>query len=136
MSIETDELRAELNRIASVISMPAGTSLFRCGEPVSGIFIIREGTVRMTLDSAGDVFPARIFGPGEILGLPATLTGQYSLSAAVHEDAELAFIPARRVNELLECSPRLCLVATRMMSSEIARMRASLRDGVQPAAHH
>jgi CRP-like cAMP-binding protein len=129
---ESAELRAELDRIATIVSLPAGTSLFRCGQPVSGVFIVHKGSVRMTLDSSDDLLPPRLFGPGEILGLPATLTGHYSLSAAVHEDAELAFIPAPRVQELLECSPALCLVATRMMSGEIARMRSALRDGVQP----
>lgn len=89
----------------------------------------------MTLDTSEGIFPPRIMGPGEMLGLPATLTGSYSLSAVVLEDAELGYIPAPRMNELLECSPRLCMLATRVMSQEIARMRAALRDGVQLTEH-
>lgn len=83
----------------------------------------------MSLDAAADrLFPPVTLGPGEIAGLPATLTGTYSLSAEVAEPSELGFIPAPRVTELLECSPRLCLLATRAISQEIARMRTALRE--------
>jgi CRP-like cAMP-binding protein len=127
------ELKTELDRLASSLSLPAGAALFRCGDPATGLFLVRKGSVRMILDSAERVFPERIVGPGEIVGLPATLTGHYSLSARAAEEAELGYVPAALVNSLLECSPRLCLLATRVMSTEIARMRSALRDGVQLA---
>lgn len=135
MTSDLTELKTELDRIATTVNMPAGTVLFRCGDPAAGIFLIRKGSVRMTLDSADNIFAPRTVGPGEVLGLPATLTGHYSLSAHVAEDAEMGYIAAPRVNALLECSPRLCLLATRVMSDEIARMRAALRDGVKIAVH-
>jgi CRP-like cAMP-binding protein len=134
MNNDLAELKSELERLASSLSLPAGAVLFRCGDPASGVFLIRKGSVRMSLDSATEVFPERRLGPGEIVGLPATLTGHYSLSARIAEEAELGYIPAPLVTSLLECSPRLCLMATRVMSAEIARMRLALRDGVQVAA--
>lgn len=130
------ELKSELDRIAASVSMPVGTVLFRCGDPASGVFLVRKGRICMALDTPDGIFSPRTVGPGEILGLPAALTGHYSLSARVEEDAELGYIAAPRVNELLELSPRLCLLATRVMSDEIARMRAALRDGVRLAAHN
>ena len=123
------ELAAELDRAASGVSLSEGTPLFRCGDPVSGVFIVRKGAVRMSLDTAAaPLFPPVILGPGEIAGLPATLTGTYSLSAEVAEAAELGFIPADRVVDLLECNPRFCFLATRLISREIARMRSALRE--------
>jgi CRP-like cAMP-binding protein len=89
----------------------------------------------MVLDSAEEILPERLIGPGEIVGLPAALTGHFSLSARIAEDAELGYVPAPLVNSLLECSPRLSLLATRVMSTEIARMRTALRDGVRLAVH-
>jgi len=130
MTTDLSELETELERLASNISMPAGTVLFQCGDPASGVFLVRKGLVRMALDSADKVFEERLIGPGEIVGLPAALTGHYSLSARVAEDSELGYVPAPLVNSLLECSPRLCLLATRVMSAEIARMRSALRDGI------
>jgi len=135
MDFDFAELKTELDRLASSLSLPAGAVLFQCGDPASGVFLVRKGSVRMILDSAERVFPERIVGPGEIVGLPATLTGHYSLSARIAEEAELGYVPAPLVNSLLECSPRLCLLATRVMSAEIARMRSALRDGVQLAVH-
>jgi CRP-like cAMP-binding protein len=135
MNTDLAELQTELDRLASNISLPAGAVLFRCGDPASGVFLVRKGSVRMSLDDAEGVFPERLFGPGDILGLPAALTGHYSLSARIAEAAELGYVPAPLVNSLLECSPRLCLLATRVMSAEIARMRAALRDGVHVAVH-
>jgi CRP-like cAMP-binding protein len=129
MSKDLVELAAELDRAASKVSLREGTPLFRRGDPVSGVFIIRKGAVRMSLDnSAAQLFPPVTLGPGEIAGLPATLTGTYSLSAEVVEPAELGFIPADRVMDLLECNPRLCLLATRFIGREIARMRSALRE--------
>jgi CRP-like cAMP-binding protein len=108
--------------------MPSGTILFRCGEPVSGIFVIRSGAISMYLDANARTHFSKMLGPGEIAGLPAALTGTYSLSAQVLEDAELGFIAAPKVAALLERSPSLCLVAARAMSDEIARMRSGLRE--------
>lgn len=135
MTTDLAELKTELERLASNISVSAGSALFRCGDPASGVFLIRRGSVRMALDDAGEVFEERLLGPGEIIGLPAALTGNYSLSAQAAEDSELGYIPAPLVTSLLECSPRLCLLATRVMSAEIARMRSALRDGIHVAVH-
>jgi CRP-like cAMP-binding protein len=104
MSGEIAELCAELTRLSSSVRMPKGAVLFRCGDRVSGIFIIHRGVVRMSLDGADSVFPARKLGPGEIVGLPATLTGNYSLSAEVTEDAELGFVPAQRITDMPRCA--------------------------------
>lgn len=130
MTGEIAELSAELDRIASKVNMPRGTMLFRCGDLVSGVFVVHKGAVIMSIEGAESAFPPRVLGPGQIVGLPASLTGTYSLSARVAEDAELGFIPARQVTDLFECSPRLCLLAMRIIGEEIARTRTILRDGV------
>ena len=131
MSVETTDLNAELDRLASTVSMPGGTLLFRCGDPVSGVFVIHRGAVTLFVDAPSkSPWLAKTLGPGEIAGLPAALTGIYSLSARVTEDAELGFIPANQVSALLERSPHLCLIAARAMSDEISRMRSGLRESL------
>lgn len=130
MTVNLSALLIELEPLASSVFMPSGTVLFRCGEPVSGIFIVHTGTVNMFLDPHARMQFSKTLGPGEIAGLPAALTGTYSLSAQVLEDAELGFIAAPKVAALLERSPGLCLLAARAMSDEIARMRSGLRESV------
>lgn len=122
-------LVTELNRLASPVSLPKGTILFECGSPVSAVYVVRSGLIRMYLDGASEWYPPRILGAGAIAGLPATLTGSYSLSAEIVEDAELGLIPAAEVTRLFELSPQLCFVAMRIISEEIARTRSVLRNG-------
>lgn len=114
--------------MASSVSLRKGTALFHSGDRLSGIFVVRKGTVTMSVDGQNSIYPPRTLGPGEIAGLPATLTGHYSLTARVIEDSELGFIPGPKVSEMLECSPRLCMIAMRLMSEEIARVRTALKE--------
>jgi CRP-like cAMP-binding protein len=132
MPEDSAELIRELDRIASKISIRRGTPLFRSGDTVAGAYIVRSGAIRMTLPTPQPLYPPKLLGPGEIAGLPATLTGTYSLSAEVADDSELGFIPASRVAQLLELSPRLCMAAMRLISDEIARIRNSLKDAPIP----
>jgi CRP-like cAMP-binding protein len=132
---EFSELAAELDRLASSVTLRRGTALFHCGDPLSGVFVVRKGAIAMSVDGPSSVYPSRTLGPGEIAGLPATITGHYSLTARVAEDSELGFVPGRKVTEMLELSPRLCLIAMRLMSEEIARVRAALKD-TPPLEHN
>jgi CRP-like cAMP-binding protein len=135
MSKEFSELAAELDRVASSVSLRQGTALFHAGDSLSGVFIVRKGAIAMSVDGQHAIYPPRTLGPGEIAGLPATLTGHYSLTAKVKEDSELGFVPGPKVTEMLECNPRLCMIAMRLMSEEIARVRSALRD-TPPLEHH
>ena len=135
MPLDLSELVSELNCIASDISMDKGAVLFHSGDPASGVFIVRKGEVRLSLGIPSDLYPPRVLGPGEMAGLPATLTGHYSLTAVVAApEAELGFVPSDRVSELLECSPRLCFLAMRFISEEIARVRTALKE-TPPLSH-
>ena len=128
MPTPISELYAELDLCASTVTLRRGTALFHCGDPLSGVFVVRRGAVTMSVDDENSIYPPRTIGPGEIAGLPATLTGYYSLTARVAEDAELGFIPGPRVTDLLRLSPHLCMAAMRLMSEEIARVRTALRE--------
>jgi len=128
MSSKFSELARELDRVASNVSLRKGTALFRSGDALSGVFVIRKGAVTLSVDNEKSFYPPRTLGPGEIVGLPATLTGHYSLTARVTEDSDLAFIPGSRVVEMLETSPHLCMIAMRLMSEEIGRVRTALKD--------
>lgn len=128
MPDDPTELIRELEQVASRLSIRKGTPLFRSGDPVAGAYIVRSGAIRMSLETPHPLYPPKVLRPGEIAGLPGTLTGTYSLSADVIEDAELGFVPSSRVASLLESSPRLCMMAMRLISAEIARTRNALKD--------
>ena len=133
MSKELAELAAELDRAASKVSLRKGAALFHCGDPLSGVFVVRKGAVTMSIDG-GTAYPPRTIGPGEVAGLPATLTGHYSLSARVTEDAELGFIPGPKACLLYTSIPSWYSSATvsaraaRLRSASVARWHATLRS--------
>jgi CRP-like cAMP-binding protein len=127
--IPSPELQAKLERLATIVFKPKGANLFRRGDDVSGVFLIRRGQVSLALDCETPVYPARILGPGAIAGLPATVSGNpYSLTAKVVEDAELAFVPRDAVLECLHSDPILCFQVMDMLSGEISGIRSAFKQ--------
>lgn len=84
-----------LSEITSPSSYPKGAMLFVEGQVARGVFILCNGRVKLfTSSNDGKSLIARIADAGEILGLPATLTGKaYELTAEVIEPAQANFIP-------------------------------------------
>jgi CRP-like cAMP-binding protein len=126
--VPSPELRAELERLASIVSKTAGSRVFRRGDEVSGLFLIQSGRVNLALDCESPIYPTRILGSGAVAGLPATVSGNpYSLTATVVEDAELAFVPRCAVVDLLKRNPTLCFQVMDMLSGEIADIRFAFK---------
>jgi CRP-like cAMP-binding protein len=127
--IPSPELKAELQRRATIVFKPKGTILFRRGEDVSGLFLIHSGRVSLTLDCETTLYPPRILGPGAIAGLPATVSGNpYSLTARVVDDAELAFVPRDAVVQCLQNNPTICFEVMDMLSGEISDIRSAFKQ--------
>jgi CRP/FNR family transcriptional regulator, cyclic AMP receptor protein len=89
---------AAVQALASITSpavYPKGATLFVEGQAARGVFILCAGRVKLSTCSAdGRTLIARISEPGEVLGLPATVTGKpYELTADVTEPTQANFIP-------------------------------------------
>jgi CRP/FNR family transcriptional regulator, cyclic AMP receptor protein len=83
-----------LAAITSAASYPKGATLFVEGQAPRGVFILCSGRVKLSTSSAdGKTLILRISDPGEVLGLPATVTGKpYELTADVIEPTQANFI--------------------------------------------
>lgn len=83
-----------LAAITSASSYPKGATLFVEGQSPRGVFVMCSGRVKLSTSSAdGKTLILRISEPGEVLGLPATVTGKsYELTAEVIEPAQANFI--------------------------------------------
>jgi CRP-like cAMP-binding protein len=126
--IPSSELQLELERLATTVLKPAGSFLFRRGDDVSGIFLIRSGRISLALDYETPVYPARILGPGAVTGLPAAISGNpYSLTAKVVEDSELGFVPRAQVVECLKNNSLLCFQVMNILSDEIGDIRSAFK---------
>jgi CRP/FNR family cyclic AMP-dependent transcriptional regulator len=84
----------ELASITSGAAYPKGATLFVEGQLPRGVFIVCSGRVKLSTSSAyGKTLILRISKPGEVLGLPATITGKpYELTADVIEPTQANFI--------------------------------------------
>ena len=83
-----------LARITSSATYPKGATLYVEGQVPRGVFILCNGRVKLsTTDADGQSLIARISRSGDVLGLPATVTGRpYELSAEVIEPTQANFI--------------------------------------------
>jgi CRP-like cAMP-binding protein len=127
--VPSPELKAEFERLASVVFKPKNTVLFQRGDKPSGVYLIRSGQVSVGLDCDNCVYPARILGPGAIVGLPASVSGNpYSLTANVVDDSELAFVPRDAVVACLKKNPTFCFQVMDILSDEIAEIRAAFKQ--------
>src|SRR5215469_2445320 len=88
---------AAMQRLAAITSpssYPKGATLFVEGQEPPGVFILCSGRAKLSTSSAdGKTLIMRIAEPGEVLGLPATVTGKpYELTADVIEPTQANFI--------------------------------------------
>jgi CRP/FNR family transcriptional regulator, cyclic AMP receptor protein len=83
-----------LSAITSASSYPRGATLFVEGQAARGVFILCTGRVKLSTSSSdGRTLIVRISEPGEVLGLPAAVTGKpYELTADVIESTQANFI--------------------------------------------
>jgi CRP/FNR family transcriptional regulator, cyclic AMP receptor protein len=85
---------AGLDSISSSATYPRGSVLFVEGQASRGVFILCNGRVKLFgTSSSGKELIFRIAEPGEIIGLPSTLSGkQYELTAEALEPIQANFI--------------------------------------------
>jgi CRP-like cAMP-binding protein len=115
----------QLDRFAISTPVLRGALLFRCGEPASAVYIVRSGKIVLVWMAPDHVYPMDTVGPGSIVGLPAALNGEYSVTAKAVEDSDLGYIAAEQVIAMLESSPRLALAAMKLTVQEAARMQTT-----------
>lgn len=83
-----------LNEIATSATYPKGATLFVQGQAGRGVFVLCTGHVKLSTSSAdGKILILKIAEPGDILGLPSTVSGKpYEASADVLEPCQANFI--------------------------------------------
>jgi CRP/FNR family transcriptional regulator, cyclic AMP receptor protein len=115
------DLRAALEQRCERVRKLRSTLLFRRGEPAFGMFLILSGRVSLDfgVDSAAGL--ASTYGPGALVGLPATLTKRnYSMTATVTDDAELGYLTNQALESLLREHPEFCQELLGILSAKIS----------------
>jgi CRP-like cAMP-binding protein len=115
------DLHTALEQLCERVRKPRSTVLFRRGEKAFGMFLILRGTVSLDFGVDGAAAFARAYGPGALVGLPATLTKRnYSMTATVTDDAELGFLTTQVLESLLRQHAELCQQLLTILSAKIS----------------
>ena len=116
------DLKALLFERCEKVEKDRHTVLFRRGEVSFGMFLILRGTVSLDFGVDGSSPLNKAYGPGALVGLPATLTGRsYSMTATVTDDAELGFISSAALKGLLRSQPQVCHELLTMLTAKIVQ---------------
>ncbi|MFL6623014.1 MAG: Crp/Fnr family transcriptional regulator [Sulfurifustis sp.] len=98
--------------------------LFRAGEPCASIYVIEEGSVKVsTLSSNGDEQIVRFYLPGEMLALEALGESHHSSSAMALEATTVRVLPLTNLPALYERSPDVYRKLLQLVSRRIAELQ-------------
>ena len=98
-----------------------GTILFTEGRPSRGIYILCEGRAKLSICSeSGRRLMLRVAGPGEVLGLGATLNGtSYEITAELLDAAQVVFVKRKDLLKFLRDNPTICMAVVRRLSDDL-----------------
>jgi CRP/FNR family transcriptional regulator len=109
------------DEIKSTASFPRATVLFSEGRPVRGIYILCEGRAKLSIcGESGKRLTLRVAGPGEILGLGATLSNTpYEVTAELLDSSQVVFVRRKDLLKFLRENRTVCLEVVRMLSQDL-----------------
>jgi len=119
----------ELDAISSSAVYPRGAVLFVEGQVPRGVFVICNGRVKLTATAAdGKSVIVRVAEPGEIVGLPGTISGKpYELTAEALEPIQANFIPRKDFLEFMKRNGEAALRVAEMLSEIYHEMTQEVR---------
>jgi CRP/FNR family transcriptional regulator len=98
-----------------------GALLFAEGRPPRGVYILGEGRAKLSICSEGGKrIMLRVAGPGEVLGLGATLSGEaYEVTAELMDSAAVIFVKRKDLLKYLRNHPPVCMDVVRRLSDDL-----------------
>jgi CRP-like cAMP-binding protein len=119
------ELESKFVAKATSVTKRAGALLFKQGDSVNGLYILKAGKARLTLRSTnGHIHFEEVVEPGGLLGLPAAISGNpYSLTAEVVDDSELSYLSRQELVGLMQNDISLSMRLVELLSQEVRAMR-------------
>jgi len=122
------DLIAALTRNAAPVACASERILFLQGDAPIGLYILRNGDVRLTMDSLDGRPLVSVQAPaGSLLGLPGLLGNQpYTLTAIAEPGAIVHFIPEDEFKALMQSEPQLSLKILAVLAAEVRSARRAI----------
>lgn len=107
----------------------AGATLFRAGDPATALFLLREGQVELVSREGGVQRTLALFGPGDLVGESALLSGAIRLASALAVAPVTALVvDAETFRELVHRQPQVADGAMRQLVERLRRTEERLRN--------
>jgi CRP/FNR family transcriptional regulator, cyclic AMP receptor protein len=118
--LPSDALKA-FDEIKRTTLFARGAVLFAEGQPPKGVYVLCDGRAKLSICSEnGKKLMLRVAGPGELLGLSATLSGHpYELTAETVDASQVTYVKRRELLRFLREYPIACMQVVNMLSGDL-----------------
>lgn len=124
------ELVEALGKLSLPVVCDEDRVLFTQGQMPTGLFLLREGKVTLTMESpTGGVVMSITALTGSVLGLPALIGNEpYTLTAVAYKGAELGFVKHEDFSSMMVSDPTLALRVLRVLAAEVRTARHAISE--------
>jgi len=126
--VADQELIEALRERARTVDCDHDRVLFYQGDEATGLYIICDGEVIITMDSlTGDEVVSMMALPCSLLGLPALVGNKpFSLSAFAKKDAKVSYVSRDDFSSLMLSEPKLAMMILRVLANEVRTARMAI----------
>ena len=120
----------DFDSVKSLSQVSRGETLFSEGRQARGIFVLCEGRAKLSLCAENRKrLMLRVAGPGEVLGLSASLSGKpYELTAEMMDTSRVAFIRRKDLLKFLRQHPEACQQVVYLLSEDLHHAYEKVRS--------
>ena len=119
------EVLKEIDKIMLKKTCAEGTVLFERGESANNLYILREGSIELTIGDSGHVTNV-IKTPGEAFGWSSLVNHHvYTASAVCSSPTEVIRIDSEKLNMIFESNPAAGLMFFRRLAEIISKRVAT-----------
>ncbi|MFZ5449974.1 MAG: Crp/Fnr family transcriptional regulator [Thermodesulfobacteriota bacterium] len=123
------EQREKLEEMAQEICLKKGTMLFAPGDQTQGLYLVREGAVRVyRLSPQGKEITQEIAGRGSAFALASLYSDTYHCFAAALKESRLFLVKKKEFMDLVTTDIKFAGEWIRMLSLLVIRLRQRLSD--------
>jgi CRP-like cAMP-binding protein len=124
------DLLQALRGLKSAQLFPKGSTLFRRGTAVTGVYLVESGEVRVLLPTGQSQKQLlEVVGPGTVLGLSESMSGEkYRITAEAGDETTAAFIPREEFLEFLREHGDFCMQVVRLLSADLHALYHKFRS--------
>jgi CRP/FNR family transcriptional regulator len=115
------EAQEQFEALKRAKDFPAGSNIFAEGEPPEGVFVLNRGQAKLILNSNGQREQiVRVAGPGELLGLSATIADEpYEVTARALSPCRMDFISRAKFLNFLHEHGEACFRIVQLLGQTL-----------------